>query len=184
MREHGGAAAAEALDALAAEGRRSGAGAGGALPAEHGGAPRALDLRRMLPDLIRDEADEMAPSRLATPYRVFAAGVRDAERVFAAWTYLAAYAATTQIRSAAEILAGEELDRIARLRGERRRAYWAERASASGQEPPVASVETLERRMADRLDRLAAELTPAEAVRARELAAEARSMADEASSLG
>lgn len=181
MREHGSAAAAEALEALAAEEGRSGAGTGRGLPWGRGGTPHGPDLRRTLPDLFRDEAGEVATSRLATPYRAFAAAVRDAERVFAFWAYLAAYAADAEIRTAAETLAGEELDRVARLRGERRRAYRAERASASG--PPLASARNLERRLAAGLDRLAAELTPTDAARARELAGEARSMADEASSL-
>jgi hypothetical protein len=184
MREHGSTAAAEILDGLANEDARPEPGA------EESSFPtrgRASELRQILPDIFRDETDEMTTSRLATPYRAFAAAVRGAERVFAFWAYLAAYATAAEVRSAAETLAGQELERVARLRRERRRAFQAERTPASGGAPPMVAgpiaAAHLERCVADALDRLAEELAPADAARAREFAGEARTMAIEAAAL-
>jgi hypothetical protein len=185
MREHGSMAAAEIFERLATEDGPQEANAARGLPLKSVRSPNAPDLRPALPEIFGDEIAEMATSRLATPYRALAAAVRNAERVFAFWTYLAAYAPDAEVRMAAEVLAQEELDHVARLRRERRRAYRAERIVGRGQAPPVAAgpsvAARLERRVADGLDRLAEELAPANAVHAREFAREARSMAAESS---
>jgi rubrerythrin len=185
MREHGSMAAAEIFERLATEDGPQEANAARGLPLKSVRSPNAPDLRPALPETFGDEIAEMATSRLATPYRALAAAVRNAERVFAFWTYLAAYAPDAEVRMAAEVLAQEELDHVARLRRERRRAYRAERIVGRGQAPPVAAgpsvAARLERRVADGLDRLAEELAPANAVHAREFAREARSMAAESS---
>ena len=187
MREHGSTAAAEELERLAAADGPSEESAGRGLQREMARAPGLTDIQRILPEIFRDEAGEMATSRLATPYRVLAAAVREAERVSAFWAYVAAYAADAEVRMTAESLAREELDRLAQLRRERRRAYWAERTPAGKGARPAAAGSAaagLERRLADALDCLAGELAPADAARARLLAGEARTMAAEASQLG
>lgn len=63
----------------------------------------------------------------STPYRVLASLVNNADRVFRLYTHIAASTADHMIAEYAEILAQEELDRVAQLRSLRRRAWHAER---------------------------------------------------------
>ncbi len=81
-------------------------------------APRTFDL---------DTAGEIATSRLMTPYRALATAVRNEERAFAFWSYVAAYSKDSDIKQAAEAMAREELGHVSTLRKERRRAYHTER---------------------------------------------------------
>ncbi len=94
-----------------------------------GKAPDPADIRwRDWPETFDEEAAaEMVGSRLVTPYRALSVAVRNEERTFALWSYLAARAEDETIRQAAERMAHEELRHVALLRGERRRAYHAER---------------------------------------------------------
>lgn len=78
-----------------------------------------------------EDAGVTAPA-LMTAYRAFAIAVRNEERAFAFWTYLAAHAGTEALRTACEQMAREELARIAALRRERRRAFHAERGRRAG----------------------------------------------------
>jgi rubrerythrin len=68
-----------------------------------------------------DEAG--ARSALLTPYWALAIAVRNKERAFAFYTYVAAQTASAPIRALAEDLARHELEHAAFLRGERRRAF-------------------------------------------------------------
>jgi rubrerythrin len=52
--------------------------------------------------------------------------VRNEERAFAFWSYVAAFAKDPEIKKAAEAMASEELGHVAALRRERRRAYHRE----------------------------------------------------------
>src|SRR6516165_2162629 len=82
-----------------------------------------------------EAAAEITTSRLMTPYRALSIAVRNEERAFAFWSYVAAFAEDDEIRKAAEAMAREELGHISRLRKERRLAYHREHdAARSGQE--------------------------------------------------
>ncbi|MTW18861.1 rubrerythrin family protein [Rhodoplanes serenus] len=80
-----------------------------------------------LPDIFDAPAAEAARSRLITPYAALAAAVRQEERAFAFWAYVAAQAPAREVRDAAERMAHEELEHVSLLRHERRRAFHAER---------------------------------------------------------
>ena len=60
--------------------------------------------------------EEEARSYLLTPYRALAIAVRNEERAFAFYSYLAAYAENDQVRQLAEEFAKDELDHAAFLR--------------------------------------------------------------------
>lgn len=150
------------------------------------------------PALVRWEAPETLPpdaaaevktSRLMTPYRALAMAVRNEERAFAFWSYLAAYSEDPEIKRASETMAEEELGHVATLRKERRRAYHREHDQRSGERP---SGEAQSRVDARRLElRLAAQLADIErrlagpaALRAKELLDQTMSMAAEAGHVG
>jgi hypothetical protein len=115
--------------------------------------------------------------------------VRNEERAFALWTYIAAQAEAPAIREAAERMAKEELGHAAMLRRERRRAYHAERdrpgmatSVAAPRLPPVQEAMRAERGLAALLT-ARAEGEDASAPWApdlRRLAAEAAGMAEQA----
>lgn len=85
-----------------------------------------------LPDSFDADA---ARSATLSPYRALAIAVRNEERAFAFFSYLAAEAPNDALRALAEIFAKEELDHAARLRHERRRAWRSEHA-ATARHPP------------------------------------------------
>ena len=104
-----------------------------------------------VPDATFDDegAGTVAPELLSA-YRAFSMAVRNEERAFAFWTYVAAGSTSAELRQAAEQMAREELDHIARLRRERRQAFHLARAAASeGEDWTLAA---LENRMAALLD--------------------------------
>lgn len=70
--------------------------------------------------------EEAGSSHLLTPYLALATAVRNEDRAFAFYTYVASDASDDQIRKMAEELAKEELGHAALLRKERRNAYYAE----------------------------------------------------------
>src|SRR5437868_944502 len=146
-----------------------------------GKAPDPSEVRWELPATFDEEtAGELAGSALATPYRALSMAVRNEERAFALWTYIAAQAEDPAIRQAAETMAREELEHVSLLRRARRRAYHAQRAVPA--RPSMESfegAEGLEAWLADRFLRLAAELPAGPfAERARALAAQSRRMAE------
>ncbi len=138
----------------------------------------------------RESAAEIRTSRLMTPYRALSIAVRNEERAFAFWSYLAAYAVDPEIKQAAESMAREELGHVATLRRERRRAYHSEmRASApgnvaAGQVTDHVDARVLERCLAVHLAALEHRVVGAAANRARELVQEATRMSAEASGFG
>ena len=76
-----------------------------------------------------------------SPYQALAVAVRNEERAFSFYTYLAALAdGDVQVRRRAESLAREELKHVAQLRRFRRRAYHQQ---ASGRSPTVPAVVVL-----------------------------------------
>ncbi|RAI57088.1 ferritin-like domain-containing protein [Roseicella frigidaeris] len=168
---------------------------------KRGHAQRIEDWARgttgMLPDhrLLRwqppetfdeEEARQLALSRLASAYRALSMAVRNEERAFALWTYIAAHAEAPAIRAAAERMAGEELRHAALLRRERRRAYHEERgdAAGSGRPSPLGRAIGAELRLASLLPILAeAEPDAGQATVWRRLAGEASTMAAEGAAL-
>ena len=108
-----------------------------------------------LPDTYDAAPEEIAQSKLLTPYRALASAVRREERAFAFWTYVAAHAATGEIRQAAEQMAMEELDHVSMLRRERRQAFHAQRSVSGAIEVTASAAELAaeERRLAELIER-------------------------------
>lgn len=127
-------------------------------------------------------AAEIKSSRLMTPYRALSMAVRNEERAFAFWSYLAAFAQDGEIKQAAEAMAREELGHVATLRKERRRAYHKEHPRPEGQDRAAATqvdAAELERQLATHLGELERGLAGAAAGRAHELVRETTEMAAE-----
>lgn len=130
-----------------------------------------------LPFFDDEGMGETAPA-LASAYGAFGMAVRNAQRAFAFWTYVAAHAASDAVREAAEEMASAALARAAGLRRERRRAFHAERAAVAG--APSWTLMGLELRLAELLTAAAGKAaSPALAARlaARADEAEARAAA-------
>ena len=83
------------------------------------------------------DSDEIPAS--LTPYRALAIAVRNEERAFSLLTYVAANAENTDVRTRAEALALEELQHVALLRAQRRKAFHAERHDGSNREHDIAA---------------------------------------------
>ncbi len=126
---------------------------------------------------------------LSSPYRALAYAVRDTERAFRLYSYLASAAVAPEAREMAENMATEELDHANLLRVERRRAYRAERAKGPRAELPaprlvegladlLAVAAAVETRLAEMLKDCAAR-APALDPLARERVALARRLDDE-----
>jgi rubrerythrin len=133
-------------------------------------------------------AEELASSKLINAYRVLSMAVRNEERAFTLWAYIAAQAEKPEIQQAAERMAHEELEHASVLRRARRQAYHAERATrpregATAVEALLALAATLERRLADELAQLGGRLVGEDAGRARDLASQTRAMAEEAAAM-
>ena len=83
----------------------------------------AVDPTRVRWELPENFDEEETRSYLLTPYRALAIAVRNEERAFAFFTYLAANAENDDVRKLAEESAKDELDHAALLRRERRKAW-------------------------------------------------------------
>jgi rubrerythrin len=94
-----------------------------------GKAPDLALVRWELPETFDEE---LARSATLTPYRALAIAVRNEDRAFAFFSYLAAGAPSKPLRQLAERFAKEELDHAARLRRERRRAWRQEHDPTAG----------------------------------------------------
>lgn len=155
-----------------------------------GKAPDAALVRWEAPETFdADTAAEIKTSRLMTPYRALSIAVRNEERAFAFWSYLAAFAGDPEVKQAAEAMAREELGHVAILRKERRRAYHKQHdAMRTGRQGGVEGGQIdaaeLERRLAARLAELERGLAGASADRVRELLRETTDMANEAAGVG
>ncbi|WP_202332569.1 ferritin family protein [Mesorhizobium sp. L-8-3] len=83
-----------------------------------------------------DEGIGLVSPELVEAYRSLAIAVRNEERAFAFWSYVAAQNASPEIRQAAERMAREELEHAKTLRRARRKAFFAGRhAGATVREP-------------------------------------------------
>ncbi len=177
MRQEGDSALAEVFEQLSADERGHLAGIVHWSQATKGRNPDPARIRWNLPETFDDEGVAITDSKLLSAYRALSMAVRNEERAFAFWSYVAAHAEIPEIRQAAEIMAHEELGHVATLRRERRKAFHAERREASegsrprpGQGDPAA----LERRLAGLLDTWAVGATAQERSHLEELAREAR----------
>lgn len=141
--------------------------------------PEALD---------KEAAAEAKASRLMTPYRALAMAVRNEERAFAFWSYLAAYSHDPEVKKASEAMAREELGHVATLRQERRRAYHQqhERESADASAAPQLPIDArrLELRLVEQLGEIEQRLRGPAAVWARDIRQQATRLADEAAGFG
>ncbi len=125
-----------------------------------------------------DEGAALVSPELQDAYHSFAMAVRNEERAFAFWSYVAADAPTTEIREAAERMAHEELEHARILRRERRKAFFAQRAH----EPVLSDARSLgaiENDVAAALEQLAESASGRTRQDFRMLAAEARRMAQD-----
>jgi rubrerythrin len=134
-----------------------------------------------------ETAREIGTSRLTTPYRALAMAVRNEERAFAFWSYVAAYSKDSEIKQAAEAMAREELGHVSTLRKERRRAYHKEHQEAgrSGRGDMMhIDARALELRLAAQLADLERGLDGMAATRTRELLEETMRMSAQTGGLG
>jgi rubrerythrin len=106
-----------------------------------------------MPEITSDEDfAEAGGDFLATPWRVLAMAVRNEERAFAFYANVAAKASDADVRRYAEAMAREELNHVALLRGERRRAWRQERQGRAADAPAAeipADAEALDRYLRD-----------------------------------
>mgnify|MGYP001392243000 FL=1 len=122
-----------------------------------------------------DEGAAATAPELPTPYGILAMAARNAERIFAFWTYVAAHAPSAEVRDAAEQMARDGLTRVAALRHQRRRAFHEERGRMDG---TPWSLEDLELRLAGLLEAAARQTVAiAEAARLDGLSGQARERA-------
>jgi rubrerythrin len=135
-----------------------------------------------------ETAAEITTSRLMTPYRALSIAVRNEERAFAFWSYVAAFAEDPEIKTTAEAMAREELGHVSTLRKERRRAYHSEHDRVRAQRNVAASRQVdagvLERCLVTSLSELQRGLGGASANRARELLQETKAMSAQAAGFG
>ncbi len=107
-------------------------------PAGIAGTIAAPDLSPM----FDAEGADMLPPETLDAYRAFSAAVRNEEKAFVFWSYVAARAPTAEIGHAAEKMAREELGHIATMRRERRKAFHAARVAAPpGDAPDILGLE-------------------------------------------
>jgi rubrerythrin len=153
--------------------------------ARTGRAPDASLVRWQAPETFdADAVAEIERSRLMTPYRALSMAVRNEERAFAFWSYLAAYSDNAEVKTASEAMVREELGHVATLRKERRRAYHREteagRPSLAVTPGDTATAGEIEHRLAQLLGAMAAGSRGPQADRLRELAQDAATMAADA----
>ena len=178
MRSDGEIALAEAFEKLAADERGHLDSVSDWSRLAHGRPPDPAMIRWTAPETFDDEGAATADPRLLSVYRTLSMAVRNEERAFAFWSYVAAHASSADIRTAAEALAHEELGHVALLRRERRKAFHRERHQAQGESETPPTAAALERRLADVLDAAAQSADPSRDTLLR-FAAEARRQAQQ-----
>ncbi|WP_262031948.1 ferritin-like domain-containing protein [Microvirga sp. Mcv34] len=182
MRQEGSPALAEVFERLSADEQGHLDGVVHWSQKTKGRDPDPARIRWELPETFDDEGAATTDPQLLGAYRALSMAVRNEERAFAFWSYVAAHAEAPEIQRAAETMAHEELGHVATLRRERRKAFHAER----GQQRTGPMVEdggpdlaALEQRLADLLAPLAAKASPQEGARLKGFADEARQYAQE-----
>lgn len=114
-----------------------------------GRAPDPSAIRGVPEPTFDDEGAATIAPELLSAYRAFSTAVRNEERAFAFWSYVAAHAPSRELRETAEQMAHEELGHVATLRRERRRAFHAQRAAPAADDWTLPA---LEERLAALLD--------------------------------
>ena len=150
-----------------------------------GKLPEVSTPHRELDSLFDDEGAATVAPELLSAYRAFSMAVRNEERAFLFWTYVASRAPSDELRRAAEQMAREELGHISTLRRERRHAFHVQRVQQSAAQQGWNMV-ALERRLSELLEGSATTLREGRAAEMRDLALDARGRAEgvEAASLG
>jgi len=123
--------------------------------AEHEASRVGSALPWPIPDTFDATPDEMAGTKLLTPYQALASAVRHEQRSFAFWTYVAAHADAGEVKDAAERMALEELEHVSLLRRERRKAFHAGRLGgqpAGEGAVTLSALATIERRLAELME--------------------------------
>ncbi|MDP1730485.1 MAG: ferritin family protein [Devosia sp.] len=143
-----------------------------------GGKPDLREVRWIPEGTFDDEGAAAVSPQLLSAYKSFAMAVRNEERAFAFWTYVAAQAPSEDIRMAAEQMARDELAHAATLRQQRRRAFSVDRAAraAGGTTRNLAEMEGL---LATRLDERVKSAAAGNAEVLKGFADEARALAGE-----
>lgn len=144
-----------------------------------GRSPDPARIRWQLPETFDDEGASTTDPRLMSAYRVLSMAVRNEERAFSFWTYVAAHAESTEVRKAAEVMAHEELGHVSILRRERRKAFHAARKPSRGDVEPGWDAAALESRLAELLAVRAAKAPDLARMHLEDLIGEARRNAEE-----
>lgn len=120
MADFGNEGARRAFAAIEAERRRHAEALENRTPPD---LRRPADPVRAWADLAVFDDEELAGTRLVTPYRALAVAVRNQDRAFSFWTYVSAHAAAPEVRAEAERMALDELSHVTDLRAARRLAW-------------------------------------------------------------
>lgn len=182
MRREGDPALAEVFERLSADEQGHLDGVVHWSQKTKGQAPDPVRIRWELPETFDDEGVATTDPKLLSAYRALSMAVRNEERAFAFWSYVAAHAEALEIQRAAETMAHEELGHVATLRRERRKAFHAEHRqprTSPAERSGGRDLAVLERRLADLLEPLAAKASPEERARLKGFAGEARRHADD-----
>ena len=182
MRREGNPSLADVFERMSADEQGHLAGVIHLSEGIEGKAPDPARIRWQLPETFDDEGAGTTDPRLLSAYRALSMAVRNEERAFAFWCYVAAHADAPDIRRAAETMAHEELGHVSTLRRERRKAFHAERsevASGGDHKGGDHNLATVERRLAELLESLAANASPPERASLQAFAEEARRHAHE-----
>lgn len=116
--------------------------------------PEILQPEAVPQDIFDEEGIGLVSPELVDAYRSLAIAVRNEERAFAFWSYVAAHGASPEVREAAEQLAREELEHAKTLRRERRKAFFKDRRSGSAIQEPY-DLSSLEMEVCTRLEEYA-----------------------------
>ena len=143
MQQQGDTAMAAQFETLASAEDRHVADVGARSRALVGHPPDPARVRWELP---ADYEDDAARGAILSAYQALAFAVRNEERAFAFYTYVAAEAEQPDIRALAEDLARDELLHAALLRHYRRRAFHAARPAPFALPETVAALRAMARR--------------------------------------
>lgn len=143
----------------------------------HGKKPDLANLRWEQTDTFDDEGAGAVAPELLSAYRAFSIAVRNEERAFLFWTYVAAQTDQDELREAAERMAREELGHLATLRRERRLAFHAARGTTA--KVHAADVVDLEEQLIRLIENAAASAPEPAASDLRSVAQEARERVSE-----
>lgn len=143
-----------------------------------GKQPDLSNIRWELTETFDDEGARTIAPELLSAYRAFSIAVRNEERAFVFWSYVAAQTDQDLVRDAAEQMAHEELGHLTTLRRERRRAFHAARRFGSAIAASAPTLPELERRLADHLNAAAAKASDDAGSSLRDLARQAQERSD------